>query len=178
MHDRQGVRFVQVAISQGSESRGPHGLFELIRIAGYRVAETADIYFAAVHENPLNPATLLALFPVALGVEVRGRQTDASSPIEGFVGLSISCAAMACSGRRSCSSASHRAEQSHREADVEPPRARPRRAKRHRPRLHARERAGDRRWFFLEHGGAAQGWKFYAISGMPDNSFSVNAKLP
>lgn len=84
-----GGRFVQVATSEGGDPAGPYGPFRLLRIGGVAQPHAANIYFAAVKQNPIDPQTLLGLFPVALspgaGASLQPRMDD------GVVGLSISC---------------------------------------------------------------------------------------
>ena len=90
-----GGRFVQVAVSDGNDPRGPYGEFTLLRIAGYDARSTGNIYFAAVKTNPIDNATLLGLFPVALvensAVREAGTADGAAGGLDGLIGLSISC---------------------------------------------------------------------------------------
>ena len=62
MHSRVGGRYVQTTYSSAVE-RG-WAPWELIRIQSLP-AETVDLYFFVVQQNPVDKNTLLALFPVS-----------------------------------------------------------------------------------------------------------------
>lgn len=59
-----GGRFVQVTYA--ASAHGPWSSFQLIHFVGYtpQNIEHGNIYFAAVSSNPVDPSTLVGLFPV------------------------------------------------------------------------------------------------------------------
>ena len=73
-----GQRFVQVTRSTTSDAAGPYEPFQLIRIQDYN-PKPGNLYFAAIDVNPVDPSTLLGLFPV---------NRNATS---NFIGLALSC---------------------------------------------------------------------------------------
>mmetsp|Transcript_23640 Transcript_23640/g.69402 ORF Transcript_23640/g.69402 Transcript_23640/m.69402 type:complete len:300 (+) Transcript_23640:1014-1913(+) len=91
MQSKRGGRYVQVAMTDGDDPRGPYGAFSLLTIAGYEASvASGNIYFAAVKPNPLDRGTLLGLFPVVLK-EALPQGTGGANNDTGIIGLSISC---------------------------------------------------------------------------------------
>ena len=77
-HASGGARFVQTTSARNAT--GPWAPFEPIRIRGYDAsAQSNNIYFAAVNENPVDAGSLLGVFPVNAGRNGT------------FVGLALSC---------------------------------------------------------------------------------------
>ena len=75
---RGGGRYVQVASRPAAG--GAWGNFSLVEMAGYdaRAIREFNVYFFAVNPNPVDAASVLALFPIV---------TDVAA----FVGLAVSC---------------------------------------------------------------------------------------
>lgn len=92
----RGGRWIQVASSVGDDPFGPYLPFQLLQMRGYDKDGAGNVYFASVDVNPLDPGTILGLFPVNMGdpehyVDIRhGGNGDG----EAFIGVSLSCDAV------------------------------------------------------------------------------------
>ena len=84
MHANIGGRFVQS--SSAAQLEYGWSSWELISIRGFP-SEAADLYFFAVQENPVDPTTVLALFPISqpphacIGLAFSRNGIDFSTPI-------------------------------------------------------------------------------------------------
>jgi len=84
--DRGGGRFVQVASSMQDNPAGPYGLFQQLRIEGYRNIRSGNIYTAVVREHPLDQSMLLGLFSINEGVPGKVNKDGKC-----YIALSLSC---------------------------------------------------------------------------------------
>ena len=74
------------AVAEATNPRGPWGELRVIELGGYDPHGDGNLYMFTVNPNPLDPDTLLALFPLNLGIKGRNNGDG-----ESFIGMAISC---------------------------------------------------------------------------------------
>ena len=75
------------AVAEATNPRGPWGELRVIELGGYDHHGDGNLYMFTVNPNPLDPDTLLAVFPLNLGKKGSNKNADG----EAFIGMTISC---------------------------------------------------------------------------------------